>query len=84
LLKPQDASKRFLILLILFGPIWNLVLWSALQVKASIDLNQVHSANNLSIAEYPKTFYSDYNQSRITIQSMINTKQKNLNEYWIY
>ena len=71
LVRLLDASKKFLIFLALFGQLWSIVPWNSLQVKASIDLSQELSTDGPSIAKYPTTSDSDFNQSKVAIQSEI-------------
>ncbi|PKK99092.1 MAG: hypothetical protein CVV57_04600 [Tenericutes bacterium HGW-Tenericutes-2] len=71
LVRLLDASKKFLIFLALFGQLWSIVPWNSLQVKASIDLSQELSTDGPSLAKYPTTSDSDFEQSKVAIQSEI-------------
>lgn len=70
-----DASKKFLVFLVLFGQIWNLVPWNALQVKAMNRFNDEFIVENHSVNKYPTTTDSDFDQSKVEINSEMIDKR---------
>jgi len=67
LVRLLDASKKFLIFLVLFAQVWSLVPWNALQVNAStVTEQEIVSSDNV---KYPTTTDSDFDPSLVEIES---------------
>ena len=74
LVRLLDASKKFLIFLVLFAQVWSLVPWNALQVNAStVTEQEIVSSDNV---KYPTTTDSDFDPSLVEIESeMVNERE---------